>query len=102
MPAIKELGVVIAEREMVFRFDDGRIEQASLRVGKPFEYGGGYDWCSPYQLSTESHQLLFGMFGIDALQALELTMKTLRGEIEAWERSKNGKFYFLGEEGAAI
>lgn len=102
MPDIKELGTVIASREMEFIFDDGRKEKAFLKVGMPFEYGEGLDWCCPYELSTESGKKLFGMFGIDALQALELTMKTLGVEIEHWERTKKGKFHFLNEEGAAI
>jgi len=102
MPDIKELVTVIASREMEFIFDDGRKEKASLKVGMPFEYNEDLDWCCSYELSTESGRKLFGMIGIDALQALELTMKTLRVEIEHWERTKKGKFYFLNEEGAAI
>jgi len=102
MPEIKEIGAVIASREMTFIFTDGRREKASLKVGMPFEYGEGLDWCCPYELSTESSKKLFGQFGIDALQALEFTMKTLGVEIEHWEKTKKGKFYFLDEEGAAI
>jgi hypothetical protein len=102
MPKPKELGTVIATREMAFVFDDGRTEKAWLKVGIPFEYGEGFDWCCPYELSTESSKKLFGMFGIDAMQALQLTMKTLAVEIEFWEKSKKGKFHFLEEEGAAI
>ena len=102
MPEIKELGKVIASREMEFRYDDGRVEAFSLKVGAPIEYGDGYDWCCPYEYGTESNRKLFGMFGTDSLQALELTMKTLRTEINFWERSKKGKFFFLDEEGAGI
>ena len=102
MPDIKELGTVIASREMEFIFDDGTKEKASLKVGMPFEYNKDLDWCCPYELRTESSRKLFGMIGIDALQALELTMKTLSVEIEHWEKTKKGKFYFLDEQGAAI
>jgi hypothetical protein len=102
MPEIKELGAVIASREMEFRYEDGRTESFFLRVGMPYEYGDGFDWCCPYELATESDRKLFGMFGLDSLQALELTMKTLDVEIEYWEKAKNGKLFFLGEEGAGI
>jgi hypothetical protein len=102
MPEIKELGKIIASRELEFRYDDGRAEAFSLKVGMPFEYGDGYDWCCPYEYGTDSKQKLFGMFGIDSLQALELTMKTLKFEIENWERTQKGKFFFLDEEGAGI
>lgn len=102
MPKPKELGTVIAKREMVFVFEDGKREKASLKVGAPFEYGEGFEWCCPYELSTDSSKKLFGMFGVDSMQALQLTLKTLAVEIEYWEKSKKGKFYFLNEEGAAI
>ena len=87
---------------MEFVSDDGRKEKAFIKVGKPFEHSKELDWCCPYELSTESRKKVFGMIGIDSLQALELTMKTLSVEIEHWEKSRKGKFYFLDEEGAAI
>ena len=102
MPDIKDVGEVIAIREMEFVSDDGRKEKAFIKVGKPFEHSKELDWCCPYELSTKSRKKVFGMIGIDSLQALELTMKTLSVEIEHWEKSRKGKFYFLDEEGAAI
>ena len=102
MPDIKDVGDVIAIREMEFVSDDGRKEKAYLKVGRPFEHSKDLDWCCPYELSTESRKKVFGMIGIDSLQALELTMKMLRVEIEYWERTQKGKFYFLDGEGAAI
>ena len=93
---------VIAVREMEFVSDDGRKEKAFLKVGKPYEHSKDLDWCCPYELSTESRKKVFGMIGIDSLQALELTMKTLSVEIEHWEKVQKGKFYFLDEEGAGM
>lgn len=102
MPQINEIGAVIATREMEFRYEDGRTEKFLLKVGAPYEYGDGFDWCCPYEVGTDSDRKLFGMFGIDSLQALELTMKSLKVEIEYWERTRKGKFFFLDEEGAGI
>ena len=99
MPEIKELGAVIASREMEFRYEDGRTERFLLRVGMPYEYGDGFDWCCPYELATESDRKLFGMFGIDSLQALELTMKTLNVEIEYWKKPKKESFSFSARKG---
>ena len=99
MPEIKEIGVVIASREMTLRFDDGKKEKLTLKVGMPFEFGENYDWCCPYELCSETSKRLRGMFGIDALQALQLTMKTLKAELDSWEISSKGKIYFLDHEG---
>jgi len=102
MLEIENVGEVIACREMEFHHEDGRKEKAWLKIGKPFEYGQGLDWCCPYELSTENRKEVFGTFGIHALQAIDLTMKTLRVEVEYWEKIQKGKFFFLGEEGAEV
>ncbi|MBU1191970.1 MAG: hypothetical protein KKE76_09675 [Gammaproteobacteria bacterium] len=102
MPKITEVDDVIAIRELEFRANDGTVEKAILKVGRPFEDKEGLSWCCPYELSTKSRKKVFGMHGIDPLQALDLTMKTLRTEVEYWERTQKGKFFFLDEEGAEV
>lgn len=96
-----EISQVIAERTMVFVRNTGEREAAALRVGLPIKVDED-TWFCPYELCTESSKKSFGMHGIDALQALELTMKTLGVEVAYWEKSKSGKFHFLDEEGAGI
>ena len=102
MPEIENVGKIIASRELIFVSSDGSKEEAFLRVGMPYEYTKSLDWCCPYELGTASEKKIFGMIGIDALQALELTMKTLSVEIEHWERKKKGKFHFLDKKGAGL
>jgi hypothetical protein len=101
MAAGMEITQVIAERTMVFVRNTGERESASLYVGLPVMIGED-TWYCPYALCTDSAKKTFGMHGIDALQALELTMKTLSVEVAYWEKSKKGKFHFLDEEGAGI
>lgn len=96
-----EITQVVAERTMVFVRKAGERESASLRVGLPVMIDED-TWYCPYELRTDSATKVFGMHGIDALQALELTMKTLGVEVAYWEKSKSGRFYFLDEEGAGF
>jgi hypothetical protein len=96
-----EIGQVIAARVMVFVRDTGEREAASLRVGLPIKTADE-SWYCPYELRTESKVKVFAMHGVDSVQALELTMKTLGVEVDYWERRQRGKFYFLDEEGAGI
>jgi len=86
---------------MIFVRSTGAREVASLRVGLPVMAGDG-TWYCPYELCTDTRSKVFGIHGVDALQALELTLKTLGVEVDHWERSQNGKFHFLDEEGAGI
>lgn len=96
-----EITQVIAERTMLFVRHTGEREAASLRVGLPVKDEEN-SWLCPYELRTDSAKKVFGMYGVDALQALELTMKILSLEVAHWEKSKGGKFHFLDDEGAGI
>ncbi len=102
MASIKKIDEVIALREMKFHYEDGRVEKASLKIGKPYPYNEENDFVCLYELSTESKSKLSEMVGIDSLQALDLTMKSLSVEVEYWERSQKGKFFYLDEEGAEV
>lgn len=101
MLEIEEIKTEVACRNLVFVGPNGNREAVKLRVGLPYEMEVD-TWCCPYEFLSESHSKRFGMVGIDSLQALELTMKTLAAEISHWERTRSGTFYFLDEEGAGI
>lgn len=71
---VKELGQVIAERKLVFVTDEGVTEKVTLKVGLPYSCEEPEAYVCPYELSSEKHSTLFGMVGIDTIQALELSM----------------------------
>lgn len=99
MPQTQDIGKIIAKRNLVFVRDDGSSENVSVNIGTPYTINSEGDCCCPYQIISDSRNKLFGMVGIDTLQALALTMKTLDCELSHWEKTFKGKFYFLGEEG---
>lgn len=97
-----DVGEIVSQRDLEFRYDDGRKEKAIVKVGKPYEYNEDLDWICPYEISTESHKKVFGMVGIDSLQAMDLTLKTLKVEVDHFEKKYKGKFYFYDEIGSEI
>ena len=96
---VKELGQVIAVRNLVFVYDNDMSETTTVKVGLPYASDEPNAFICPYEISSESHSKLFGMVGIDAIQALDLTMKILKTELDYWERKYSGKFRFLDEVG---
>lgn len=96
---VKEIGKIIASRTLEFIREDGSAETVIINIGEPYETNVEGACCCPYQVISESRNKLNGTVGIDTLQALDLTMKTLNCELEYWERKFKGKFHFLGEEG---
>ncbi len=96
---VKEIGSIIATRDLVFIREDGSSESVILNIGVPYKTDIESECFCPYQIISKSRNKLYGMVGIDTLQALELTMKTLNCELDYCERTFKGKFHFLGEEG---
>ncbi len=99
MHEVNEIGHVIATRHLVFVGDDGSKEDVFVKIGKPYEINDQKDCCCPYEILSKSHNKLYGMIGIDTVQALELTLKTIKPELEYLERKNKGKLHFLDEEG---
>jgi len=99
---VKELGQVIAQRKLSFVKDDGSSELVTLKVGLPSPCDEPEAYICPYELSSDSHTKLFGMVGVDTIQALELSVKTLKVELDHWEKKFKGKFYFLDEIGHGV
>lgn len=102
MAQVEELGIKIAERELEFFHEDGGISHVIVRIGLPVPVDGNGDYCCPYEISAENRTKLRGVIGIDSLQALQLTLATLKVEIEGWEKKEDGKFRFLGEPGYGL
>ena len=99
MHEIKETGQIVASRHLVFVGDDGSTEDVFVKIGKPHEINDQKDCCCPYEISSKSRVKRYGIIGIDTVQALELTLRTIKPELEYWERVNKGKFHFLDEEG---
>ena len=89
-----ELGEVIVERSLDFIGSDGTSTRCSVRVGVPVPVEDG-DWVCPYQLRAGDRVRSMGMHGIDSMQALVLTMKTLDVEITHMAKKFDASVRFL-------
>ncbi len=75
-----ELGEVVAERKLNLVSNDAATVPCLVRVGKPVRVDDD-TWICPYQIEAGERIRTLGMHGIDSMQALVLTMKTLDVEI---------------------
>ncbi len=74
------LGEIVAERQLELIDVDGLVTPCKVSVGAPIPDDNG-DWACPYKVEAGSETSQFRMHGIDSMQALLLTLKTLDGEI---------------------
>ena len=96
-----ELGAVIAERQLELVDGEGVVTPCSVRVGKPVT-DGNEDWVCPYEIEAGQQIQQFRMHGIDSMQALILTLKTLDGEISEMARKFGATVRFLDGGHASI
>ncbi len=72
------LGTVIAQRTMTTEAG-GRV---TISIGQPVFLGDGWDWACPYQVDGLKSPIKHRVFGIDALQTLQLVSVSIRSELE--------------------
>jgi hypothetical protein len=75
-----ELGEVIAERKLDLIGSNAAAIPCAVRVGNPVQVDDD-TWVCPYQIEAGERIQMLGMHGIDSMQALVLTLKTLDVEI---------------------
>jgi hypothetical protein len=75
-----ELGEVIAVRQL--RFASARDREVLVRLGRPQQTPGAADFCCPYQILGLGSGNVRGMCGVDAFQALQLTIEFIGLELE--------------------
>jgi len=96
-----EVTDVLAEREILFRGDDGEELSCTVRIGRP-ELRSEHDWVCPYDISVGKDRRSFGIYGVDAIQAVVLALKTLDVEIEVHAKELDMKPTWLGEDFSSV
>ncbi len=96
-----EVREVLAERELVFRGEDGAELPCVVKIGHP-ELRSEHDWVCPYEVSVGNNRKSFGIYGVDAIQAVVLALKTLDVEIEVYAKELNMKPTWLGEDFSSV
>jgi hypothetical protein len=95
------LGEIIASRTLEFVNGSGAKESVEVLIGKPIQYPDG-SWYCPYLIKGPRFERQFRMVGEDSMQALQLTQKTLKTELECLARDHNGSFTLFGAPDAGL
>jgi len=102
-----DLGEVIAVRSLEMEAN-GIISELLVSIGKPRPMDDAKDFIVPYRIEGGDVARAFYMAGVDAFQALQLTMRALGVELEVlnqepgrtirWECGEEGEFGFPKSE----
>lgn len=83
----------IAARSLILRTGDALVE-IPIRIFVPQLESDGRGWQCRYEIDWPHKQRLSAGHGVDAVQALQLTMQKIGTELYASDYHKSGKLYF--------
>jgi len=94
-----KLGDVIAESYLTYAPSQGAPQAVTVRIGRPVpDVSAPHEtWLCPYQVEGIGDGRTLAMFGVDAMQALILTIHTIPAELGWFIRHSGGQFLKFGE-----
>lgn len=84
--------VVFAERKLVLR-STVDASDVLVRIGAPELDESGQNWRCPYEIECGLYRRAWRQHGVDALQALLLSISIIDVELEVLVRKLDGKLY---------
>lgn len=79
-------------RELTYAGDGGDIT-IPIIVGEPFVSGG--DWGCRYRIGWPDGGRSLTVYGVDAIQAMELTLRTIGAELYTSDAHRSGRLFWL-------
>jgi len=92
---------VIAERQLELRADNASVDVV-VKLGRPKLDASGENWVCEYEIWFGDSCRSMGMHGVDAMQALQLSIAALDVELEHGARRRKGSLYQQGEPFVSI
>lgn len=87
------MGEIIAERVLTLLHDDGNTTQVFVRLGKAQASPEGDEYYCPFQIVGVGDEKVRQIFGIDAFQALQLTLRAISFKLHYHRRQSNLVLY---------
>ena len=93
---VKSLGEVIAARRL-FLVDEPQRD-ILVRMGKPQQTPGVDEFSCPFQITGIGDERVDSIFGIDAFQAMQLTLQFIGGRLILLNRETGGRLRWECDE----
>ncbi len=93
-----ELGEIIARRKLEATSVDGIKSELIVNIGMPKEFPDSSDFYAPFQICGIGSEEVWYAGGVDAVQALQLSMGMIRAELNALRSRRNLDISWEGDE----
>jgi hypothetical protein len=87
------MGEIIAERVLTLLQDNGNATQVFVRLGKPQASSEGDEYYCPFQVVGIGDEKVRQISGIDAFQALQLTLRVISFKLHHYRKQSKVVLY---------
>jgi hypothetical protein len=95
---LENIGEVIAARMLTLAQQEGPPSEVLVLLGKPQKTPGFDDFYCPCQITGAGVERLWYTCGIDTMQALQLSLRSLNAEIEVLNKKVDGRLRWNEDE----
>jgi hypothetical protein len=92
--SLDDLDGVIAERQLTVLTENGETRNILVRVGRPERTQQHDDFSCACQIMGCHDDKVHRIYGLDAFQALQLTLKFISSTLNHYRQKANGCFYW--------
>lgn len=97
---LESVGQIIAARTFALAREGHRPIDIIVLMGKPEKFPDHTDYYCPYQIKGFGRDTVMAIGGVDAFQAIQLALGTIRAELEVIEKNSGGRLTWdAGAEG---
>jgi uncharacterized protein DUF6968 len=93
---LESAGEIIAARKFSLAREGHQPVDIIVLIGKPAKFPDHTDYYCPYQIRGFDRDKVMAIGGLDAFQALQLALATIRVELEVIEKDSGGRLTWEG------
>jgi hypothetical protein len=93
---LETVGEIIATRRFILAREGHQQVDVIVSMGKPEQFPDNTDYYCPYQIRSFNGDKVMAIGGVDAFQAMQLALATIRVELEVIERDSGGRLAWEG------
>ncbi len=93
--AAGNLEQMIAERRLTLISNSGALQEIIVRIGTPARAPGHAEFACEYQIVGLGEGSVRCIYGVDAFQSLQLTMRFISTMLNHYRQESEGRLYWL-------
>jgi hypothetical protein len=99
---LASLGEIVAERHLSLKIGDDGFGEVVILMGKPQRFPDSGDYFCAYQIKGVGNEKIRWGGGVDAFQAIEISMKMIGVDLDALVHGEGHKLSWNADKGGGL